>query len=141
MRTNHDVLNLVRTNLRLLKLVRIGPCLLKLVRAGLAQLLSATLVIAATTDVAAVAAMSIVAAMRARDDSFHSSAGLSVALCLTQRQSFCLRHIFLCLGWLERGSPWLNGRRWSRILSPLKTAKKVSFISEVPESYYLCSLF
>ena len=97
------MLNLVRAGPRLLKLVRVGPrvcCLLKLVRASrfLLNLVQAgRLVIGSCSSGAAlvhdgrgrggyicgytVAALSIVAAMLARNDLPHSSAGLSVALC------------------------------------------------------------
>ena len=102
---------------------------LLLAAATLAQLLSATVVAAAATDVAAVAALSVVAAVLARDDPSPPSAGLIVALCLAQWQWLCLRHILLRLGRLERGSPWLHGRRWPQAASPRKRLAEALFIS------------
>ena len=57
------------------------PAGLSLAVAVLAQLFSATVVATPATDVAAVAALSVVAAVLARNVPSHSSAGLSVALC------------------------------------------------------------
>ena len=113
---------------------------LLLAAATLAQLLSETVVAAAATDVAVVAALSVVAAVLARDDPSPPSAGLIVVLCLAQWQWLCLRHILLRLGRLERGSPWLHGRRWPKAASPRKRLAEALFLSEPPDTY-LCRAF
>ena len=66
------------------------------------------------TDVLVLIVMSVVAAVPARDGPFPPSVGLIVATCPTQWQCLCLKHILLCLGRLEGGSPWRYGRRWSQ---------------------------
>ena len=98
---------------RLLKLVRALHCLLHLVWFGclvigsraLAQLLSVAVVATAATDVLVLTVLSVVAAVLARDDPSPPSAELIVAICSTQRQILCLKHILLCLGRLEVGFP------------------------------------
>ena len=108
--------NLVRAASRLLKLVWAGPRLCKVVPAAfslysrqaglslaataLAQLTSATVVAAVATDMRALTTLSVVAAVLARDVHSSPSAGLIVAICLSQRQCLCLRHILLRRGWL-----------------------------------------
>ena len=108
--------NLVRAASRLLKLVWAGPRLCKVVPAAfslysgqaglslavaaLAQLTSATVVAAVATDMCALTTLSVVAAVLARDVHSSPSAGLIVAICLSQRQCLCLRHILLRRGWL-----------------------------------------
>ena len=113
---------------------------LPLAAAALAQLSSATIVAAAVTDMLAVAVLSVVAAVLARDDPSSPSAGSIVALCLTQWQCLCLRRLFLRLGRLERGSPWLHGRRWPQAAWPRKRLAESPFISEVPDTC-LCPAF
>ena len=79
-----------------------------LAAAALAQLSSAMVVAVAATDVTVLAVLSVEVAVLARDDHFSLSAGLIVALCVTQWQCLCLRHISSCLGWLEKVSPQLH---------------------------------
>ena len=117
-----------------------GTAALSLAAAALAQLSSATVVAAASTDVAAMAALSAVAAVLAREDPYPPSTELIVALCPAQLQCLCLRHIFLRLGRLERGSPWLHGRRWPQAASPRKRLAEAPFISEPPDTY-ICGAF
>ena len=103
------MLNLVRPDPRLLNLVRVGPHLLKLVRAGccLLNLVRAGRLIidghcsGGYGHVSAVSALSVVAAVLARDDPSPPSAGLIVELSLVRGQCLCLGHIFLRLGWLK----------------------------------------
>ena len=70
----------------------------------------ATAVAVTVTDVAARATLFVVAAVLTRNGPSPPSTELFVALYLVQWQYLCLRHIFLCLDRLERGSPWLHGR-------------------------------
>ena len=118
------------------------PAGLSLAAAALAQLLSAMLVTAVATDVRALTTLSVLVAVLARDDPSPRSAGLIVAICPTQRQNLCLRHILLRLGRLEGGSPWPHGRRWPQEASPRNSwAESPHFISEAPDTYlYLAFL-
>ena len=93
------MLNLIRVGPRLLKLVWSAPVCsnlsrpsiacslysrpagLSLVATALAQLSSATVVAAAITDMPAVAVLSVMAVVLARDDLSPPSAGSIVALC------------------------------------------------------------
>ena len=105
---------------RLLKLARAGrscsmlsgATTLSLTAAALALSSTAMVVIAAAMGMAAVAALSTVDTVFARDDLFPPSACLIVALCPARLQCLCLRHIFLRLDWLERGTlyAWCTGR-------------------------------
>ena len=79
--------------------------------------------------------------MLARNDPSSLSARLIVAICPTQRQCLCLKHIFLRLGRLEGGSPWRHGRQWPQAASPRKRLAKHPFISEAPDTCLSVPLF
>ena len=134
-RSGPRLLKLVRVGFRLLNLVRDGRCLLNLIQAGRLNIGSCGSGTALVCNgpgrgrYRPTCGDNIVRCGRGAGQgrSFAPSAGLGVALCSPQRPCLCLRHIFLRLGCLKRGSPWLHGRQWPRISLPPKRGPKPPF--------------